>query len=77
MMDFREQAKKCYEKDCFMSDLRLQSTEEAYITGFIKGGKLQEDFIALLIWNIEELLPEDHMVMKSNSFRTLKHLIEN
>lgn len=77
MTDFREQAKKCYEKDRLMSNMRLQSIEEAYITGFIKGGKLQEDFIVLLIWNMEELLPGDHMVMKSNSFRTLKNLIEN
>jgi hypothetical protein len=49
MMDFREQAKKCYEKGRLMSNMRLQSIEEAYITGFIKDGKLQEDFIALFI----------------------------
>lgn len=48
-MDFREQAKKCYEKGRLMSNMRLQSIEEAYITGFIKDGKLQEDFIALFI----------------------------
>lgn len=77
MTSVEERAKQQYQKDMLMSDLRLQSIESAHKTGFMAGAKLYEDYIALLIFNIEEFLPEDSMIRHSNSFRTLKHLIEN